>query len=228
MSKITLEPNDSGAGTFSIVSPDSNINRTLNLPDASGTLLNTDADGNIAVNGINYENNSDTRISLDSNFIRLFTNDSEQFTVDDNGDVGIGISSPNAKLDVGGSLITRQYTQKRPQGDFDGTGRDPAGNQTLKIATLTVSGQHPHIVKVVVSSIRGTAERHFNAYLTGGTSSGGFYSYFSVDNSSYTISIDRTDDDTFDINVQLNDSSTYFIFSAWIDLLSNSDRVDFT
>ena len=39
MSKITLEPNDSGAGTFSIVSPDSNINRTLNLPDASGTVL---------------------------------------------------------------------------------------------------------------------------------------------------------------------------------------------
>ena len=32
MSKITLEPNDSGVGTFSIVSPDSNINRTLNLP----------------------------------------------------------------------------------------------------------------------------------------------------------------------------------------------------
>ena len=39
MSKITLEPNDSGAGTFSIVSPDSNINRTLTLPDEAGTIL---------------------------------------------------------------------------------------------------------------------------------------------------------------------------------------------
>ena len=38
MSKITLEPNSSGAGTFSIVSPDSNTNRTLNLPDESGTV----------------------------------------------------------------------------------------------------------------------------------------------------------------------------------------------
>ena len=38
MSKISLEPNDSGAGTFSIVSPDSNTNRTLNLPDESGTV----------------------------------------------------------------------------------------------------------------------------------------------------------------------------------------------
>ena len=41
MSKITLEPNDSGAGTFSIVSPDSNTNRTLNLPDEAGKLLST-------------------------------------------------------------------------------------------------------------------------------------------------------------------------------------------
>ena len=41
MSKISLEPNDSGAGTFSIVSPDSNTNRTLNLPDEAGKLLST-------------------------------------------------------------------------------------------------------------------------------------------------------------------------------------------
>ena len=39
MSKISLEPNDSGAGTFSIVSPDSNTNRTLTLPDESGVLF---------------------------------------------------------------------------------------------------------------------------------------------------------------------------------------------
>ena len=41
MSKISLEPNDSGAGTFSIVSPDSNTNRTLNLPDEDGTILSS-------------------------------------------------------------------------------------------------------------------------------------------------------------------------------------------
>jgi len=41
MSKITLEPNSSGAGTFSIVSPDSNTNRTLTLPDEAGKILST-------------------------------------------------------------------------------------------------------------------------------------------------------------------------------------------
>jgi len=42
MSKITLEPNNSGTGTFTIAAPNSNTNRTLNLPDEAGTAL-TDA-----------------------------------------------------------------------------------------------------------------------------------------------------------------------------------------
>jgi hypothetical protein len=38
MSKIALSGNASGTGTFTIASPNSNSDRTLNLPDASGTL----------------------------------------------------------------------------------------------------------------------------------------------------------------------------------------------
>jgi len=41
MSKIALEPNASGTGVFSIASPNSNTNRTLTLPDATGTLATT-------------------------------------------------------------------------------------------------------------------------------------------------------------------------------------------
>jgi hypothetical protein len=39
MSKIALSGNASGTGTFTIASPDSNSDRTLNLPDNSGTVL---------------------------------------------------------------------------------------------------------------------------------------------------------------------------------------------
>ena len=39
MSKISLEPNDSGAGTFTLAAPNSNTNRTLTLPDESGTIF---------------------------------------------------------------------------------------------------------------------------------------------------------------------------------------------
>jgi hypothetical protein len=38
MSKISLQPNDSGTGTFTLESPNSNTNRTLTLPDEAGTV----------------------------------------------------------------------------------------------------------------------------------------------------------------------------------------------
>jgi hypothetical protein len=40
MSKIALTPDASGTGTFTIASPNSNTNRTLTLPDASGEVFN--------------------------------------------------------------------------------------------------------------------------------------------------------------------------------------------
>ena len=39
MSKISLSPNASGTGTFTIASPGTSTDRTLTLPDNSGTLL---------------------------------------------------------------------------------------------------------------------------------------------------------------------------------------------
>ena len=39
MSKIALSGNASGTGTFTIASPNSNSDRTLNLPDAGGTVV---------------------------------------------------------------------------------------------------------------------------------------------------------------------------------------------
>lgn len=44
MSKITLEPNNSGTGTFTIAAPNSNTNRTLTLPDEAGTALTDTTD----------------------------------------------------------------------------------------------------------------------------------------------------------------------------------------
>jgi hypothetical protein len=43
MSKISLTPNASGTGTFTIASPNSNSDRTVNLPDAGGDMVLTTA-----------------------------------------------------------------------------------------------------------------------------------------------------------------------------------------
>ena len=44
MSKISLEPNASGAGTFTLAAPNSNTNRTLTLPDEAGVVLTDGSD----------------------------------------------------------------------------------------------------------------------------------------------------------------------------------------
>jgi hypothetical protein len=51
MSKIALSGNASGTGTFTIASPNSNSDRTLNLPDNSGTVL-TSASNLAGVTGV--------------------------------------------------------------------------------------------------------------------------------------------------------------------------------
>jgi len=38
MSSIKLSPNASGSGAFTIAAPNSNTDRTLTLPDATGTV----------------------------------------------------------------------------------------------------------------------------------------------------------------------------------------------
>jgi hypothetical protein len=52
MSKVAISGNASGTGVFTIASPNSNTDRTLNLPDASGTVVVTGTTP--ALNGITF------------------------------------------------------------------------------------------------------------------------------------------------------------------------------
>ena len=108
MSKISLEPNASGAGTFTLAAPNSNTNRTLSLPDESGILLNTDNNGNIAINGINYNDDPDTGISFDTDLIGFSTGGSERVRIDSNGNIGIATSNPDSRFDVNDYLSSIQ------------------------------------------------------------------------------------------------------------------------
>lgn len=47
MSKVTIQGNASGTGTFTIAAPNSNTDRTLNLPDATGTVDRLERAGNV-------------------------------------------------------------------------------------------------------------------------------------------------------------------------------------
>jgi hypothetical protein len=66
MSKIALSGNASGTGTFTIASPNSNSDRTLTLPDNSGTVLTTATPG-VPVNGPTFSAYPSTLQSFSSN-----------------------------------------------------------------------------------------------------------------------------------------------------------------
>lgn len=51
MSSITIQGNASGTGIFTIASPNSNTNRTLDLPDNSGTILTSGSAVTVAQGG---------------------------------------------------------------------------------------------------------------------------------------------------------------------------------
>ena len=63
MSRVVIQGNASGTGDFTIAAPNSNTNRTLTLPDVSGTLVTGD---DIAINGITSDYTSGTALNIDS------------------------------------------------------------------------------------------------------------------------------------------------------------------
>lgn len=52
MSKISLTPNASGTGNFTIASPNSNTDRTLTLPDNTGTILTSASNTNFPAGSV--------------------------------------------------------------------------------------------------------------------------------------------------------------------------------
>jgi hypothetical protein len=71
MSNITLSANAGGTGIFTIASPATNTDRTLTLPDATGTILTTATPG-VPVNGPAFSAYSSVNQSLpNSTFVKL-------------------------------------------------------------------------------------------------------------------------------------------------------------
>lgn len=96
MSNIAIKGNASGTGTFTIEAPNSNTDRTLVLPDEAGTVLTSG--GAIDVNA---------------------SAPADSLVIDASGNVGIGTTSPGAKLHTsvssGGNKIIIQNTAASQQ-----------------------------------------------------------------------------------------------------------------
>ena len=64
MSKISLTPNASGTGTFTIASPNSSTDRTLTLPDNTGTILTSASNTNFPAGSVLQVVQATTRNTL--------------------------------------------------------------------------------------------------------------------------------------------------------------------
>jgi hypothetical protein len=69
MSKISLAPNASGTGIFTIASPNSNTNRTLTLPDNAGTIITSGTAGTVLQ--VVSTTKTDTFTTTSSSFVDL-------------------------------------------------------------------------------------------------------------------------------------------------------------
>jgi hypothetical protein len=106
MSKIALSGNLSGTGTFTIASPNGNSDRTLTLPDASGTLNTSGAPnvvpaGTVSAPAITTSGDTNTGIFFPAaDTIAFAEGGAEAMRIDSDGDVGIGTTTPGKKLDI--------------------------------------------------------------------------------------------------------------------------------
>ena len=121
MSSIKLSPNASGTGEFTIAAPNSNTNRTLNLPDASGTILTTATPG-VPVNGPTFSAiaGSATSFGAGANTKVNFT--TEQWDTANCYDTGTSRFTPNVagyyqisstvRADIAGNAVLHIYIRK--------------------------------------------------------------------------------------------------------------------
>ena len=121
MSKIALTPNASGTGVFTIASPATSTNRTLTLPDQSGTVLTGSGPINVNASAPN-----------------------QAVTVDASGNVGIGgtptvlggqnyvtVHSPGSSTNIAGYDLYVSGTREASLISY------PSNNEALRIAGLT-------------------------------------------------------------------------------------------
>lgn len=110
MSNLTVKGNASGTGTVILEAPNTNSNRTITLPDATGTvnvsgLANEVPAGSAGAPAIYPTGDTNTGVFFPAaaDTVAVATGGAERMRVDSSGFVGIGTTSPASLFDIRGS-----------------------------------------------------------------------------------------------------------------------------
>jgi len=163
MSKISLKPNASGTGVFSLEAPNSNVDRTLNLPDEAGTVLTnvsdiesqvktaTNATGSAPVyacrawvnmDGTDFASNGNTTIRGSGNVssVQIFTARYITRFITDMPDTNYSIAGSCESDDTNNSLIFGVYPGSISTSQLEVMPTDPtAGGRVETSPTICVS-----------------------------------------------------------------------------------------
>ena len=177
MSSIKLESNASGTGIFTIASPNSNTNRTLTLPDATGTVVVTGgaqtiefAAGSASTPSITTTGDTNTGIFFPAADTIAFTEGgTESMRIDSSGRVGIGSTSPSTYADASTSLVIQASSGR--------SGLTLISNQTVadeilgRISFTDSGSTNTSYRNAIIDGVRGANDN--SAYLTFSTSNSG-------------------------------------------------------
>jgi len=110
MAKVKIQGHASGTGILTVTAPNTSTDRTITLPDATGTLLNSDGDGS-SLTGLSSFN-PDAAVTIndtgaDVNFRIESDDNANMFFVDGGEDrIGIGTAAPPAFVSLEHSNTT--------------------------------------------------------------------------------------------------------------------------
>ena len=114
MSSVSIQGNASGTGIFTLASPNSNTNRTLTLPDSTGTVVVTGgaqtiefAAGSSSAPSITTTGDTNTGIFFPAaDTIAFAEGGAEVMRINSSGNVGIGMDNPVAKLQIASTNVS--------------------------------------------------------------------------------------------------------------------------
>jgi hypothetical protein len=173
MSKVKIQGHASGTGVLTVTAPNTSTDRTITLPDGTGTLLTTDGDGSSLtgiqsplVEGTDYlapdgDGSSLTGVGVDG---ISSSADATAITINSSEDVGIGVTPETWEtgwtgLQVGG--IGAVYASTTPA----------AGSEcTISLNTyINSSGQKSYILTDEASRYRQDSGIHYFDVASSGT-----------------------------------------------------------
>ena len=169
MSRVALSGNPLGTGTFTIASPNSNTDRTLNLPDASGTLNTSGAPnevpaGSAAAPAIYPAGDTNTGIFFPAADTIAFSEGGvESARIDASGNLGLGVT-PSAwesawkSFDIGAvGSITSGYGEVDVGNNFYRLNTGAYRYKTTAVATNYIQSGGQHLWYTAPSGTAGNA-----------------------------------------------------------------------